>query len=338
MRVLVSGGAGYIGSHTVLALIEAGHDVVVVDDFSNSKPAVVGRLETLSGTHIPVHAFDLGDVDKTEHLFAAGGIDAVIHFAGYKAVGESVEKPLEYYTNNLGATFSLVRAMRRYGVHKLVFSSSATVYGDHAPVPYQEDYEPLSAASPYGRTKVMIEHVLSDVARAEDMKVALLRYFNPVGAHPSGTIGEDPQGIPNNLMPFIAQVAVGRREKLQVFGDDYPTADGTCERDYIHVEDLAAGHVAALEHLDAMAEPARAFNLGSGQGTSVLELFHAFERAVGRELPYEIVGRRAGDLPAYWADPTRAADELGWRTQRTIDDMCADVWRWQSQNPDGYAS
>ena len=336
MRVLVSGGAGYIGSHTVLALIEAGHDVVVVDDFSNSKPAVVGRLETLSGTHIPVHAFDLGDVDKTEHLFAAGGIDAVIHFAGYKAVGESVEKPLEYYTNNLGATFSLVRAMRRYGVHKLVFSSSATVYGDHAPVPYQEDYEPLSAASPYGRTKVMIEHVLSDVARAEDMKVALLRYFNPVGAHPSGTIGEDPQGIPNNLMPFIAQVAVGRREKLSVFGDDYPTADGTCERDYIHVDDLAAGHVAALEKLDTLPEPVRAYNLGGGQGTSVLELFHAFERAVGRELPYEIVGRRAGDLPAYWADPTRAADELGWRTQRTIADMCADVWRWQSQNPDGF--
>ncbi len=336
MRVLVSGGAGYIGSHTVLALIEAGHDVVVVDDFSNSKPAVVGRLETLSGTHIPVHAFDLGDVDKTEHLFAAGGIDAVIHFAGYKAVGESVEKPLEYYTNNLGATFSLVRAMRRYGVHKLVFSSSATVYGDHAPVPYQEDYEPLSAASPYGRTKVMIEHVLSDVARAEDMKVALLRYFNPVGAHPSGTIGEDPQGIPNNLMPFIAQVAVGRREKLSIFGDDYPTADGTCERDYIHVDDLAAGHVAALEKLDTLPEPVRAYNLGGGQGTSVLELFHAFERAVGRELPYEVVGRRAGDLPAYWADPTRAADELGWRTQRTIDDMCADVWRWQSQNPDGF--
>ena len=336
MRVLVSGGAGYIGSHTVLALIEAGHDVVVVDDFSNSKPAVVGRLETLSGTHIPVHAFDLGDVDKTEHLFAAGGIDAVIHFAGYKAVGESVEKPLEYYTNNLGATFSLVRAMRRYGVHKLVFSSSATVYGDHAPVPYQEDYEPLSAASPYGRTKVMIEHVLSDVARAEDMKVALLRYFNPVGAHPSGTIGEDPQGIPNNLMPFIAQVAVGRREKLSIFGDDYPTADGTCERDYIHVDDLAAGHGAALEKLDTLPEPVRAYNLGGGQGTSVLELFHAFERAVGRELPYEIVGRRAGDLPAYWADPTRAADELGWRTQRTIDDMCADVWRWQSQNPDGF--
>jgi UDP-glucose 4-epimerase len=336
MRVLVSGGAGYIGSHTVLSLIEAGHEVLVVDDFSNSKPSVVGRLEELSGRHIPVHGFDLTDTEKTDQLFESEQIDAVIHFAGLKAVGESVEKPLEYYANNIGATFSLVNAMRRHGVRRLVFSSSATVYGDHAPVPYREDYEPLSAASPYGRSKVMIEHVLSDVAAAEDLRVALLRYFNPVGAHPSGTIGEDPQGVPNNLMPFIAQVAVGRREKLSVFGNDYPTADGTCERDYIHVEDLAAGHVAALEHLDAMAEPARAYNLGSGRGTSVLDLLHAFERAVGRDLPHEFVGRRAGDLPAYWADPTRAAEELGWRTERSIDDMCADVWRWQSMNPQGY--
>ena len=336
MRVLVSGGTGYIGSHTVLSLIESGHEVLVVDDFSNSKPSVVGRLEELSGTHIPVHGFDLTDTEKTDQLFGSEQIDAVIHFAGLKAVGESVEKPLEYYANNIGATFSLVNAMRRHGVHRLVFSSSATVYGDHAPVPYREDYEPLSAASPYGRSKVMIEHVLSDVAAAGDLRVALLRYFNPVGAHPSGTIGEDPQGIPNNLMPFIAQVAVGRREKLSVFGNDYPTAEGTCERDYIHVEDLAAGHVAALEHVDVMPTPARAFNLGSGRGTSVLELLHAFERAVGREIPHEFVGRRAGDLPAYWADPTRADEELGWRTERSIDDMCADVWRWQSMNPQGY--
>ncbi len=336
MRVLVSGGAGYIGSHTVLALVEAGHDVVVVDDFANSKPSVVGRLEQLSGTTVPVHAFDLADVDKTEQLFATEQIDAVVHFAGHKAVGESVEKPLEYYTNNLGTTFSLLRAMRRHDVHRLVFSSSACVYGDHAPVPYREDHDRVEAANPYGRTKVMIEHVLRDVAPVEGIRAALLRYFNPVGAHPSGRIGEDPQGIPNNLVPFIAQVAVGRREKLSVFGEDYPTADGTCERDYIHVMDLAAGHVAALEHLDAMAEPVRAFNLGSGQGTSVLEVLHAFERAVGRELPYEVVGRRAGDLPAYWADPTRAAEELGWRTERTVDDMCADAWRWQSQNPHGY--
>ncbi|KQZ67640.1 UDP-glucose 4-epimerase GalE [Nocardioides sp. Root151] len=336
MRVLVSGGAGYIGSHTVLSLIEAGHDVLVVDDFSNSKPSVVGRIESLSGAHVPVHAFDLTDVDKTERLFANEKIDAVIHFAGFKAVGESVGKPLEYYANNLGSTFALANAMRRHDVHRLVFSSSATVYGDHAPVPYHEDYQPLSAASPYGRTKVMQEQVLSDVATAGGLKVALLRYFNPVGAHRSGTMGEDPQGVPNNLMPFIAQVAVGRRDKLSIFGDDYPTADGTCERDYIHVEDLAAGHVAALEHLDAMVEPVRAFNLGGGTGTSVFELFHAFERAVGRELPHEVVGRRAGDLPAYWADTARAADELGWRATRTIDDMCADTWRWQSGNPQGY--
>jgi UDP-glucose 4-epimerase len=337
MRVLVSGGAGYIGSHTVLHLLASGHDVLVADDFANSKPTVIGRMESLSGRRIPVHVLNLTDVDKTEHLFATERIDAVVHFAGHKAVGESVERPLDYYTNNLVSTLSLLRAMAAHDVRRLVFSSSATVYGDHAPVPYREDHEPLDAANPYGRTKVLNEHLLRDVANAGGgLKVALLRYFNPVGAHPSGTMGEDPQGVPNNLMPFIAQVAVGRRERLQVFGDDYPTADGTCERDYIHVEDLAAGHVAALEHLDAMAEPVRAFNLGSGRGTSVLELLHAFERAVGAEIPYEVVGRRAGDLPAYWADPTRADEELGWRTTRTIDDMCADTWRWQSQNPEGY--
>ncbi|MEU4387839.1 UDP-glucose 4-epimerase GalE [Promicromonospora sp. NPDC023805] len=337
MRVLVSGGAGYIGSHTVLALVAAGHDVVVVDDFSNSKPSVQGRLEALAGRAIPIHAFNLTDIDKTEVLFAHEHIDAVIHFAGYKAVGESVTKPLEYYRNNLDSTFALASSMQKYGVTKLVFSSSATVYGEKAPVPYREDYENLSSSSPYGQTKVMIERVLTDIAQiSEGWKVALLRYFNPVGAHESGDIGEDPQGIPNNLMPFIAQVAVGRRDRLTVFGDDYPTADGTAERDYLHVTDLAAGHVAALEHLDAMAEPARAFNLGTGTGTSVLELLKAFERAVGHELPYEIGPRRAGDLPAFWADPTRANTELGWRATRTIDDMCADTWRWQSKNPKGF--
>lgn len=337
MRVLVSGGAGYIGSHTVLKLIASGHDVVVVDDFSNSKPTVVGRLEALSGTHVPVHSFDLTDVDKTERLFAHEQIDAVVHFAGLKAVGESVAKPIEYYRNNLDSTLSLLAAMRRHGVHRLVFSSSATVYGENAPVPYREDYEHLSSSSPYGQTKVMIERIMSDVAAASDgLRVALLRYFNPVGAHPSGQIGEDPQGIPNNLMPFIAQVAVGRREKLTVFGDDYPTADGTCERDYLHVEDLAAGHVAALEHLDDMVTAVRAFNLGTGTGTSVLAMLKAFERAVGRELPYEVGPRRAGDLAAFWADPSRANDELGWRAVKTIDDMCADTWRWQSANPQGF--
>ncbi len=337
MRVLVSGGAGYIGSHTVVRLVAAGHDVVVVDNFGNSKPAVIGRLEALTETDIPVHAFDLTDKDKTEQLFASEQIDAVIHFAGLKAVGESVRIPLDYYQNNLESTFSLLRAMRRHGCSTLVFSSSATVYGDTAPVPYQEDYEPLSAASPYGRTKVMIEHVLRDVAHIDPVwRIAVLRYFNPVGAHPSGTIGEDPQGIPNNLMPFIAQVAVGKRDRLQVFGVDYPTADGTCERDYIHVEDLAAGHVAALNRIVMSDAPIRTWNLGTGTGTSVLEVIHAFERASGHTIPYDVVGRRAGDLPAYWADPTRANEELGWRATRTIDDMCADTWRWQSANPNGY--
>jgi UDP-glucose 4-epimerase len=335
MRVLVSGGAGYIGSHTVLALIEAGHDILVVDDFSNAKPTVVGRLEALSGRHIPVHAFDLTDADKTSHLFDTESIDAVIHFAGYKAVGESVAKPLSYYENNLGSTFSLVRAMQRHGVHKLVFSSSATVYGTDQAAATED--RATFATNPYGWTKVMQEQILRDVAAADpDSRFALLRYFNPVGAHPSGTIGEDPSDVPNNLMPYIAQVAVGRREKLQVFGDDYDTVDGTGVRDYIHVEDLAAGHVAALEALERTEEPVSTWNLGTGRGTSVLELLHAFERAVGRELPYEVVARRAGDVAASYADPSKANAELGWRTVKTVDEMCADTWRWQSQNPDGY--
>src|SRR6478735_2170891 len=336
MHVLVSGGAGYIGSHTVVQLVAAGHEVVIVDSFANSKPTVVNRLEALTGTHLEVHSFDLRDHDKTEHLFANEKIDAVIHFAGLKAVGESVEKPLEYYENNLGAPFSLVRAMRRHHVDKLVFSSSATVYGANAPVPMREEM-PTSATNPCGWTKVMIEQVLRDVAAAEPhWRIALLRYFNPVGAHPSGTIGEDPQGIPNNLMPFIAQVAVGRRDKLLVFGDDYPTTDGTCLRDYIHVEDLAAGHLAALDRLGKIDDPVSTWNLGTGHGTSVLEVLHAFERAVGRELPYEVVARRAGDLPESFADPSRANRELGWSAERTMDDMCVDQWRWQSANPHGY--
>ncbi len=336
MRVLVSGGAGYIGSHTVVQLVAAGHDVVVVDSFANSKPSVVGRIEALTGQVLALHAFDLTDVDKTERLFADEPFDAVVHFAGFKAVGESVEKPLEYYENNLGTTFSLVRAMRRHGVRRLVFSSSATVYGPTPPLPMTEDL-PTSATNPYGWTKVMQEQILRDVAAADPTwRVALLRYFNPVGAHSSGTMGEDPQGIPNNLMPFIAQVAVGRREKLSVFGDDYPTPDGTCLRDYIHVEDLAAGHVAALARLAIAEEPVSTWNLGTGEGTSVLQVLHAFEAAVGRALPYEIVGRRAGDIAASYADPTLAHTELGWRATRAIDQMCADAWRWQSANPTGY--
>ena len=336
MRVLVSGGAGYIGSHTVVQLVAAGHDVVVVDSFANAKPAVVGRLEALTGKPLEVHSFDLTDHDKTEHLFANDRIDAVIHFAGFKAVGESVAKPLEYYENNLGSTFSLVRAMRRHGVTKLVFSSSATVYGADAPVPMREDL-PTSATNPYGWTKVMQEQILRDVAFSDPTwRIALLRYFNPVGAHASGTIGEDPSDIPNNLMPYLAQVAVGRREKLSVFGGDYPTPDGTGVRDYIHVEDLAAGHIAALTRLDAVDDAVSTWNLGTGEGTSVLQVLHAFEAAVGRALPYEIVGRRAGDIAASYADPTLAHTELGWRATRTIDQMCADAWRWQSANPTGY--
>ena len=336
MRVLVCGGAGYIGSHTVIQLLAAHHDVLIVDSFENAKPAVIDRLEAITGEHLQVHAFDLRDAERTDQLFAQEQIDAVIHFAGYKAVGESVEKPLEYYENNLGSTFSLVRAMGRHGVTKLVFSSSATVYGANAPVPMKEDF-PTSATNPYGWTKVMNEQILHDVAAAQPgWRIAVLRYFNPVGAHPSGTIGEDPSGIPNNLFPYISQVAVGRLDKLRVFGDDYDTTDGTALRDYIHVEDLAAGHVAALARLTSTDRAVSTWNLGTGKGSSVLEMLHAFERAAGRTLPYEVVGRRAGDIAASYADPARANAELGWAATRTIDDMCADSWRWQSQNPNGY--
>ncbi len=336
MKILVSGGAGYIGSHTVIQLVAAGHDVVIVDNFSNAHPTVLGRMESLTGTSLPTHSFDLCDYDKTEHLFASEGFDAVIHFAGYKAVGESVEKPLDYYENNLGSTFSLVRAMQKYDVDKLVFSSSATVYGtDQAGA--TED-RPTFATNPYGWTKVMQEQILRDVAAAApQMRFALLRYFNPVGAHESGTIGEDPSGTPNNLTPYIAQVAVGKREKLAIFGDDYDTPDGTGVRDYIHVEDLAAGHIAALQALTTTTEPVSTWNLGSGHGTSVLEMLHAFERVVGRELPYEVMPRRPGDVATSYADVSKANRELGWSTHKSVDEMAADAWRWQSQNPHGFA-
>lgn len=337
MRVLVTGGCGYIGSHTVLQVLEAGHDVLVVDDFSNASPLVVPRLEELAGREIPVRRFSLVDAEATGALFASEQIDAVIHFAGFKAVGESVEKPVSYYRNNIDSTLSLLEAMAEHDVRTLVFSSSATVYGANAAPPMTEDL-PTSATNPYGWTKVMIEQILRDVAAADERwRIALLRYFNPVGAHPSGRIGEDPTGVPNNLLPFIAQVAVGRQEKVRVFGDDYDTPDGTGVRDYIHVDDLAAGHVAALSAIAAGEASVHTWNLGTGRGTSVLELLHAFERACGRVLPHEILPRRAGDIAASYADPARAQRELGWAATRTIDDICASAWRWQSANPRGYA-
>jgi UDP-glucose 4-epimerase len=313
MRILVSGGAGYIGSH-----------------------AVVSRLEALAGRPIEVDEVDLTDRAATEALVAAGRFEAVIHFAGLKAVGESVEKPLEYYANNLDSTLSLLAAMTRHDVGLFVFSSSATVYGENAPVPMKEDFA-TSATNPYGWTKVMQEQILRDAAVADPgLRVALLRYFNPVGAHASGTIGEDPSGIPNNLMPLIAQVAVGRREKLLVYGDDYPTPDGTGRRDYLHVEDLAGGHVAALEKIAATDVPVSTWNLGTGRPTSVMEMVDAFSRACGHELPVEVAPRRPGDIAESYADPSLAESQLGWRAKRTIDEMCADTWRWQSSNPDGY--
>jgi UDP-glucose 4-epimerase len=336
MRILVTGGAGYIGSHTTLQLIAAGHEAVVVDDFSRSKHSVMTRLESLAGVPIETHVLDLTDLDGTDALFASGAFEAVVHFAGLKAVGESVEQPLLYYSNNLGSTLSLLAAMSRHGVRKVVFSSSATVYGENAPVPMKEDF-PTSATNPYGWSKVMQEQIFRDAAVAEpELRVALLRYFNPVGAHASGMIGEDPAGIPNNLMPILTQVAVGRREKLLVYGDDYPTPDGTGRRDYLHVEDLAAGHVAALEKLGTTDHAVSTWNLGTGHATSVKEMLEAFSRACGRDLPFEIAPRRAGDIAESYADPAKAEAELGWTAYKTIDEMCADSWRWQSQNPDGY--
>ncbi|CCH70061.1 UDP-glucose 4-epimerase [Phycicoccus elongatus Lp2] len=336
MRVLISGGAGYIGSHTAVLLAGAGHEVEIVDNLVNAKPTVLPRIEQLAGTTIPLHVLDLCDREATDALVAAGNYDAVIHFAGLKAVGESVERPLDYYDNNLNSTISLVRAMGAHGVRRLVFSSSATVYGDAAQPPLMEKL-PTSATNPYGWTKVMIEQVLRDVAAADNSwRIALLRYFNPIGAHPSGDIGEDPQGIPNNLVPYIAQVAVGRREFLNVWGNDYPTADGTGERDYIHVMDLAAGHVAALEKLDEIGRPVNMWNLGTGKPASVLQVLAAFSAAVGRDLPYRVMARRPGDVPTSYADPHLAEIELDWRADRTLDQMCADTWRWQSQNPTGY--
>ena len=333
--VLLTGGAGYIGSHTSVVLLEAGHRVVIVDDLSNSSEVAVDRVRELAPGPLELHVVDIRDEAALDAVVAEARPEAVVHFAGLKAVGESVAEPLRYFDVNLAGTISLLRVMQRRGLRNLVFSSSATVYGDPASVPVDEQ-APLSSTNPYGRTKLVIEQMLGDLAASDpSWHIACLRYFNPVGAHASGRIGEDPQGIPNNLMPFVMQVAVGRRDELVIFGDDYPTPDGTCIRDYIHVVDLAEGHRAALEHLDELVGCCP-INLGTGNGSSVLEVVAAASRAVGRELPHRIGPRREGDAAATYADPSLAAELLGWRATRTLDEMCADSWRWQSANPDGY--
>lgn len=335
MKILVTGGTGYIGSHTAVALSEAGYDILIADNYSNSKPEALRRLRMLCPRPVDFSLCDLRDKTAVNALFSRGDIDAVIHFAGLKAVGESVSMPLKYYENNLFSSINLLEAMIRNGVRKLVFSSSATVYGVPEALPIREDF-PVSTTNPYGSTKLMIEDIMRDVAKADpEWSFMLLRYFNPIGAHPSGLIGEDPNGIPNNLVPYIAKVACGRLEKLRVFGSDYDTPDGTGVRDYIHVVDLARGHLAALDRLQGYSG-VFTYNLGTGRGYSVLEVVAAYERACGHAIPYEIVGRRGGDIAACWADPTLAASELGWRAELGIDEMCRDSWAFQSKNPDGY--
>lgn len=335
MKTLVTGGAGYIGSHTCLELLRAGHEVVVVDNLSNSKEESLRRIQEISGKRLAFHRIDLLDRKALDQVFAGAGLDAVIHFAGLKAVGESVKIPLSYYHNNITGTLILCKVMGKHGIKNLVFSSSATVYGDPATVPIMEDF-PLGPTNPYGRTKLMIEEILRDWQTADSsLNIALLRYFNPVGAHQSGRIGEDPNGIPNNLLPFISQVAVGKLPRLRVFGSDYPTRDGTGVRDYIHVVDLAVGHLRALEKL-ATNPGLITYNLGTGRGYSVLEMVAAFEKACGKKIPYEIVERRAGDIAECYADPSLANRELGWSADREVEEMCADSWRWQSGNPEGY--
>jgi UDP-glucose 4-epimerase len=336
MRILVTGGAGYIGSHTVLELLNAGHDVVVVDNLSNSKPAALQRVQELAARTLLFHEVDVRDKEALRAIFRATPIDAVIHFAALKAVGESVQQPLRYYDNNVGGTLALCEVMREAGVKKLVFSSSCTVYGDATQMPLREESLLGQAKNPYGRSKQMLEDILRDLHTSDpDWQIIALRYFNPIGAHESGRIGEDPQGVPNNLVPYVAQVAVGRRPYVRVFGDDYPTPDGTPIRDYIHVVDLAVGHLRALDKL--ATEPGCAvYNLGTGAGSSVFEVIAAFERACGREIPCRVEPRRAGDADIAYADPGKAARELGWTAVRDLDQMCGDTWRWQAQNPSGF--
>lgn len=335
MAILVTGGAGYIGSHTVLELLNSGNDVVVIDNLCNSSRESLRRVEALTGRSVTFYEADVCDRSALQTILAQHAIDAVIHFAGLKAVGESTQIPLKYYQNNIAATLVLCEEMERAGVFRLVFSSSATVYGDPHTVPIQEHF-PTSATNPYGRSKLMVEEMLRDIVAADPRwSVVLLRYFNPVGAHISGQIGEDPNGIPNNLLPYIAQVAIGRLKQLSVFGNDYPTPDGTGVRDYIHVVDLSLGHLKALQYI-ADRHGVFTFNLGTGQGYSVLEMVKAFEQASGRAVPYQVVARRPGDIAVCYAEPDLAAQELGWRAERGLPEMMADTWRWQSQNPNGY--
>ena len=338
MAILVTGGAGYIGSHTCLELLKAGYEVVVVDNLCNSSEEAVKRVEKISGKPVKFYQADILDREALEKIFESETIDSVIHFAGLKAVGESVAKPLEYYYNNITGTLVLCDVMRKHGVKNIVFSSSATVYGDPAFVPITEECPKGTITNPYGQTKSMLEQILTDFHVADpEWNVVLLRYFNPIGAHESGMIGEDPKGIPNNLVPYIAQVAVGKSPCLGVFGNDYPTHDGTGVRDYIHVVDLAVGHVKALKKIEEKAGVC-IYNLGTGKGYSVLDVVKAYEKACGKEIKYEIKPRRPGDIATCYADATKAKEELGWVAERGIEEMCADSWRWQSMNPDGYRS
>ena len=338
MKILVTGGAGYIGSHTCVELLNEGYELVVLDNLYNSSEEALKRVERITGKTLTFYEGDMLDREICEKIFTEHKIDAVIHFAGLKAVGESVEKPWEYYYNNITGTLILTDVMRKHGCKNIVFSSSATVYGDPAFVPITEECPKGQITNPYGQTKGMLEQILTDLHTGDpEWNVILLRYFNPIGAHESGLIGEDPKGIPNNLVPYIAQVAIGKRECLGVFGNDYPTPDGTCVRDYIHVVDLAIGHVCAIRKMET-AKGVLIYNLGTGKGYSVLDVLHAYEKACGKEIPFKFCPRRAGDVPACYSDPSKAAKELGWTAKRDIEEMCADSWRWQSMNPDGYAT
>ena len=336
MTILTTGGAGFIGSHTCVELLREGYEVVIADNLYNASEKVLDRMEQLTGKKPRFYNIDVADRAALNDLFDKEDIGAVIHFAGYKAVGESVEKPLEYYANNLNSTLTLCDVMRAYGCKKIIFSSSSTVYGDPAEIPITESCPMGERTNPYGESKAMQERILTDLWKSDpEWTVVLLRYFNPIGAHESGLMGEDPKGIPNNLLPYVAQVAVGKLKEIHVFGNDYPTADGTGVRDYIHVVDLAKGHVAALRKINAL-KGVEAFNLGTGTGYSVLEIIAAFSKACGKELPYVIDPRRPGDIAKCYCDPGKAKRVLGWQTKKTIEDMCADSWRWQKNNPDGY--